>query len=126
MQIYYIVEKIKNIPIFHFFEKYTDAKKKEDELGAQVGKEKLYDTFVNPFPIQYKTLKKYYGTVWLSIKRKEGAFSIHGSKKDADRNIENGYSTERYILTPYKEYINRFKEEEEEEPSHSSIKTPFF
>lgn len=103
MLILYIVDT--KAQEFFFFENTregnTKAKEKETELAERYGYETIYDTKVPPFPKQLKTLKNYYGTVWLCIKWSKGVYSIHSRWKDAKENIQYGYKVIKFELSPF-------------------------
>jgi hypothetical protein len=120
--IYYIAE----LPAhkFHFFEKHDDAKEKEAELvekygymkAQKLGISEAMDNLMATIPkyqIQYKTLKNYYGTVWLASKWDKNntvSYVIHGRWKDIKhRKDDAGYEIKKFVLTPYDKYMKRFE-----------------
>ena len=118
VQIYYLIDfKAKE---FFFYEDHTAAKQKEKELMDKYGplKNKIFpDTDFPPCPVEWKTLKNYYGTVWLAIKWSDSGaahYHIQGRWKDIKHNKENDYEIKKFVLTPYDEYMKEDEELERE------------
>jgi len=65
---------------------------------------------IPPFPVQFKKLKNYYGTIWLQVKwnEKSCTYQIHGRFKDVPKTED--YTIKKIVLTPYKEYNKRFED----------------
>jgi len=87
---------------FFFYERYNDAKKKRDESGLI---------------LQWKTLKKYYGTIYLCTKDK--AYSIHDHYGPAKNNLQYGYKIKKIVLSKFKEQF----EDSEERNEHTDKRT---
>lgn len=103
MIIYYIIDNLTRK--FYFFENghYNEAKAKEKELGTIESdfKDKM---LIPRCPLQYKTLKNYYGTVWVTYKFNENGcvYQIAGRLKDLGVK-EESFTTKKFVLSPYKE-----------------------
>ena len=116
--IYYIIDL--EAKEFHFFEdgQHNEAKTKEKELMEKYGsiKSEIWkDAEFAPYPIEYKTLKNYYGTVWLAYKWSDSgavAYSIQGRWNDIKHRRDDGYTIKKFELTPYEEYQKQFEEPE--------------
>jgi len=90
---------------FFFYETLPEVRAKEKELAKIYG----YDATFPDVPKiyhQYKTLKNYYGTVWLAYKWNEngtGAYSIHARWKECKDNRDYGYKIQKFELSPFEE-----------------------
>ncbi|MDH3324101.1 MAG: hypothetical protein OEL89_00520 [Candidatus Peregrinibacteria bacterium] len=116
--IFYIIEYPKQT--IHFFDNDEDAKRKETKLFIEYGPKKVHGEFFGtsdalddllsnlpPYPIQWKTLNSYYGTVWWAEKWSNGTlqFKIAGRYKEllAYKNRE-GWKIRKKIFVPYEQY----------------------
>lgn len=117
--IFYIVEyPAKTI---HFFDWHDDAKAKEQELTDKYGYQKIPESYsgrgisealdeiinhVPRFHIQYKTLKKYYGTVWYAYKFSDDVtlhLKIEGRYADLKAyHNDKEFTIQKKIFVPYK------------------------
>jgi len=109
----YIVDS--NKKEFFFYENNregnTAMKEKETELAERDGYEELMGIKIPPYPHQLKRLKSYHGTVWLVYKTLDSGcilYSIHGRWKEAKLSKTEGYKVKKFIITPYKEYMERY------------------
>ena len=85
---------------FFFYDNLDEVKNKEEELTQIFGYDTFGDTKLPKVPRQYKTLKNYYGTVWLAIKP-NGAYRISDHYKDIKQDKEYGYRIKKFELEPY-------------------------
>jgi len=87
---------------FFFYEDLLKVREKEQELVKIYGYDNTFPDVPNIYH-QFKTLKNYYGTVWLCHKWRNGtcAYSIHSRWKDAKDNIQYGYKVKKFELSPY-------------------------
>jgi hypothetical protein len=111
---------------FYFFDRHNDAERKQNELAEKYGYLKPFKTGISDhlddlmskipkYQIQYKSLKTYYGTVWYAYKWNNDdtcSYVIQGRWKDIKHNKENGYTIKKVVLTPYKEYMKRYEEDD--------------
>jgi len=121
MTIFYIVEYHQRK--IHFFDDHDDAKAKEKELTEKYGHAKVSEAFlgrgisealdelINHVPrygIQYKTLKKYYGTVWYAYRFSDnGTLSLKIEGRYADLSAykdDKTFTIKKKIFVPYKVY----------------------
>lgn len=84
---------------FFFYDNLDGVKKKEEELAQIFGYSEIFKDAPKVYR-QFKTLKNYYGTVWLCIK-KNGCYIIHSRWKDAKENIQYGYKVIKFELSPF-------------------------
>lgn len=85
---------------FFFYDNLDEVKKKEQELAQIFGYEEFGDTKLPKVFYQHKTLKNYYGTVWLAIKS-NGAYSISDHYRTIKENKKYGYKIKKFELEPY-------------------------
>ena len=84
---------------FFFYDNLDEIKKKEEELAEIFGYDETFPDVPKVYR-QWKTLKNYYGTVWLAIKP-NGAYCIYSRWKDAKDEIQYGYKVKKFELSPY-------------------------
>lgn len=85
---------------FFFYDNLDEAKKKETELAQIFGYYNCNGTKLANVFYQFKTLKNYYGTVWLAIKP-NGAYSISDHYKTIKEQKKYGYKIKKFELEPY-------------------------
>lgn len=125
-QIFYIIDHTSQE--FYFFEKHDVAKAKELELSKKYGFMKAPKTGISDYldnllqelpryPVAYKDLKNYYGTIWYAFKWSEKGGAVHfvvqGRYKDLKNRKEDGYTIKKIVFTPYKEYMKQFEESDQ-------------
>jgi len=112
---------------FFFFEDFNKAKEKETEIAEKYGYAEIWKsgTKIPKYPIQYHTLKKYYGTIYFLYKWYEKGINcyIEGRKTEIDHirkyNKCEGYTLKKIVLTPYNEFKKQFEEYEDEGKEYS-------
>lgn len=118
--IYYIINIEEKV--FYFFEDHDKAKAKEIEIAEKYGYTTIMGHPFPKYPIQIKTLKKYYGTIYLAFKWKDSetvAYSIHDHWKNAQYDKAFGYTIRKVVLTPYEKFEKQFEAPEKENKEFS-------
>jgi hypothetical protein len=93
--------------------KYGFMKNESVGLGISDHLDKLM-TSIPKYMHDSKDLPKYYGTVWIAYKFSEDGkscrYRVDSHFKTVKDRKDDGYTIKKFELTPYKEYMKRFKQ----------------